>query len=153
MDMLEGSPSVLQAIEASPVADPVASGIEHAPDTGGYTPAMVQAMQRAMIELFARWGVGAEDAAILLGGISSKTFRRWRDGDYGRVSRDQADRMSLLLGVHKALRILYVDAARGYRWMSAANTIFGGRSALDVMLRGGIDDIRRIRSYLDAARG
>lgn len=105
------------------------------------------------IDLFAHWEIGADDAAMLLGGISSKTFRRWKDGDYGRVSRDQADRMSLLLGIHKALRILYADAARGYRWIGAANTVFDGKSALDIMLRGGIEDIRRIRSYLDAVRG
>lgn len=105
------------------------------------------------IDLFAHWEIGADDAAMLLGGISSKTFRRWKDGDYGRVSRDQADRMSLLLGIHKALRILYADAARDYRWIGAANTVFDGKSALDIMLRGGIEDIRRIRSYLDAVRG
>lgn len=144
---------MLQAIEALPINDPVASTRDRLPEPNGYTPAMVQAMQRAMIDLFAHWEVGADDAAILLGGISSKTFRRWKDGDYGRVSRDQADRMSLLLGIHKALRIVYTDAARGYRWIGAANTVFDGKSALDIMLRGGIEDIRRIRSYLDAVRG
>lgn len=144
---------MLQAIEASPIDNSIASGLDRLHDSDGYTPAMVQAMQRAMIDLFAHWKVGADDAAILLGGISSKTFRRWKDSDYGRVSRDQTDRMSLLLGIHKALRILYTDAARGYRWIGAANTVFGGKSALDIMLRGGIEDIRRIRSYLDATRG
>jgi len=144
---------MLQAVEARQIADPVTVAADRLPETGGYTPAMTRAMQRAMIDLFAHWGVGAEDAAILLGGISSKTFRRWKDGVYGRVSRDQADRMSLLLGIHKALRILYADAARGYRWIGAANTLFGGASALDVMLRGGIEDIRRVRAYLDAVRG
>ena len=69
------------------------------------------------------------------------------------MSRDLADRMSLLLGIHKALRIIYKDAERGYRWIGAANDLFDGKSALDIMLRGGIDDIRRIRSYLDAVRG
>lgn len=144
---------MLQAIEARPIDNAVAFSPDRLPETNGYTPAMVQAMQRAMIDLFVNWRVGADDAAILLGGISSKTFRRWKDGDYGRVSRDQADRMSLLLGIHKALRILYTDAARGYRWVGAANAVFEGKSALDIMLRGGIEDIRRIRSYLDAVRG
>lgn len=144
---------MLQAIEARPIDNAVAFARDRLPEPNGYTPAMVQAMQRAMIDLFAHWGVGVDDAATLLGGISSKTFRRWKDGDYGRVSRDQADRMSLLLGIHKALRILYTDAARGYRWIGAANTVFDSKSALDIMLRGGIEDIRRIRSYLDAVRG
>lgn len=144
---------MLQAVGADPIDSDVALVSDRLLEPSGYTPAIVQAMQRAMIVLFAHWGVGADDSATLLGGISSKTFRRWKDGDYGRVSRDQADRMSLLLGIHKALRIIYTDAARGYRWVGAANTVFGGKSALDIMLRGGIEDIRRIRSYLDAVRG
>lgn len=143
---------MLQAIESTPPGD---KGIAAEPlrTSGGYSPKMVQAMQRAVIELFSHWGASADDAAILLGGISSKTFRRWKDGEYGRVSRDLADRMSLLLGIHKALRILYADPARGYRWIRSPNALFGGKSALDIMLRGGIEDIRRIRSYLDAVRG
>lgn len=90
------------------------------PPNGGYSPPQVEAMQRAIIQLFDRWGVSDAHAAILMGGISTKTFQRWKGGQYGSPSRDQADRMSLLLGIHKALRIIYSDAARGYRWIRAA---------------------------------
>lgn len=120
---------------------------------GGYTELQEQAMQRAIIRLFAHWKVTDKDAAILMGGISPKTFARWKNREYGNVSRDQADRMSLLMGIHKALRIIYSDAARGYRWISAPSDLFGGQSALNIMLRGGIEDIRRIRTYLDSVRG
>lgn len=123
------------------------------PPNGGYSPPQVEAMQRAIIQLFDRWGVSDAHAAVLMGGISTKTFQRWKGGQYGSPSRDQADRMSLLLGIHKALRIIYSDAARGYRWVSAHNDLFDGQSALDIMLRGGIEDIRRIRTYLDSVRG
>ena len=140
----------LHAVDASPKAGAAA---DSAREPCAYTPDMVQAMQRATVALFARWGVNADEAAILLGGISSKTFRRWRDGEFGRVGRDLADRMSLLLGIHKALRILYREPARGYRWIGAANQTFGGASALEVMLGGGIEDLRRVRSYLDSVRG
>lgn len=123
------------------------------PPEGGYSQPQIEAMQRTIIQLFDRWGVSDANAAILMGGISTKTLQRWKNGEYGKPSRDQADRMSLLLGIHKALRIIYSDAARGYRWIGAANDLFGGRSALDIMLRGGIEDIRRIRTYLDSVRG
>ncbi|WP_245806153.1 MbcA/ParS/Xre antitoxin family protein [Erythrobacter donghaensis] len=124
-----------------------------APPNGGYSPPQVEAMQRAIIQLFDRWGVSDAQAAILMGGISTKTFRRWKGGQYGNPGRDLADRMSLLLGIHKALRIIYSDAVRGYRWISAPNDLFDGQSALDIMMRGGIEDIRRIRTYLDSVRG
>jgi uncharacterized protein (DUF2384 family) len=123
------------------------------PAIGGYSTKQVEAMQRAVIQLFDRWGVTDANAATLLGGISTKTFQRWKSGQYGNPSRDQADRMSLLLGIHKALRIIYSEAARGYRWISAPNELFDGESALDIMMRGGIEDIRRIRTYLDSVRG
>lgn len=122
------------------------------PSDGGYSAQQVQAMQRAIIRLFAHWNVTDKDAAILMGGISPKTFARWKNREYGKVSRDQADRMSLLMGIHKALRIIYSDAVRGYRWIGAPSDLFDGRSALDIMLRGGIEDIRRIRTYLDSVR-
>ncbi len=122
-------------------------------DGGNYTPSQIQAMQRTVINIFARWGVRDSDAAILLGGVSTKTFKRWKDGDYGRVSRDQADRLSNILGIHKALRLVFREAARGYLWIGTPNEAFGGHSALDVMLGGGMADLTRIRRYLDSLRG
>lgn len=113
----------------------------------------LQAMQRAIIALFGKWGVTDAEAATILGGISAKTFRRWKTGDYGRVGRDLADRMSNLLGIHKALRIIFTDPATGYDWMCTENAALGGRSALEVMQNGGMEDIVRIRRYLDSVRG
>lgn len=119
----------------------------------GYSQPEVQAMQRAVVALFRHWGVSDTDAAILLGGISAKTFRRWKDGDHGRVTRDLADRLSNLLGIHKALRLVFADPVAGYRWMSAPNAAFGGASALDLLRQGGMEDILRLRRYLDSVRG
>jgi hypothetical protein len=98
-------------------------------------------------------GVKDADAAVILGGLSTKTVQRWRDGDYGRVSRDMADRMSNLLGIHKALRVVFSDPKRGYDWMNAENSAFADVSALDVLRRGGMEDLIRIRRYLDSVRG
>ncbi len=120
---------------------------------GAFSPDEIRAMQRAIVGLFGRWAVTDADAALLLGGLSAKTFRRWKDGDYGRVTRDLADRMSHLLGIHKALRILFADPERGYRWMTAPNDAFDGQSALDVLRRGGMSDIIRVRHYLNSTRG
>lgn len=65
---------MLQAVGADPIDSDVALVSDRLPERSGYTPAIVQAMQRAMIGLFAHWGVRADDSATLLGGISSKTF-------------------------------------------------------------------------------
>ena len=57
------------------------------------------------------------------------------------------------MGIHKALRIIFSEATRGYAWVRAANGAFDGASALDVMLGGELTDIMRVRRYLDAERG
>lgn len=118
-----------------------------------YSDSELQAAQRAIINLFDRWGVSDVDAAIILGGIAAKTFRRWKDGDYGRVNRDLADRMSHLLGIHKALRIIFTDAKSGYEWIKSKNDTFAGKSALDLLKQGGMEDIIKLRRYLDSVRG
>jgi len=65
----------------------------------------------------------------------------------------QTDGLSNLIGIHKALRIIFSEATRGYAWIRSANDAFGGASALDVMLGGELTDIMRVRRYLDAERG
>lgn len=129
--------------------------IEHAasPPTPGFSQAEVQAMQRAVIRLFDHWGVTDAQAAILLGDIAVRTYQRWKQGEYGRWTVDLAARLSNLIGIHKALRLLYTDADRGYRWIKAPNRAFAERSALDVMLDGQLTDLMRVRRYLDSYRG
>lgn len=109
-------------------------------------------MQRAVINLFDQWGVRDDQAAVLLGGIAPRTYQRWKVGAYGRVGPDLSARLSNLMGIHKALRLLFKDAQRGYGWIKRPNDVFGGRTALDMMLGGQLTDLMRVRRYVDAMR-
>ena len=110
------------------------------------------AMFRSVMKLLALWGVTDEQSAILLD-MPLRTFRRWKAGETGRIDRDGAARLSNLVGIHKALRIIFREPQRGHGWVKAANEAFGGRSALSVMLGGELTDLMRVRRYLDAERG
>jgi hypothetical protein len=110
------------------------------------------AMFRAALNLFGKWGVTDEQAATLLD-MPVRSYRRWKAGGPGRVSRDGRARLSNLMGIHKALRIIFTEPHRGYDWIKAGNAAFAGASALDVMLGGELTDIMRVRRYLDAERG
>ena len=110
------------------------------------------AMFRAVLNLFGKWELTDEQAATLLD-MPVRSYRRWKAEGPGRVSRDGAARLSNLMGIHKALRIVFSEAQRGYAWIKASNTAFAGSSALDVMLGGELTDIMRVRRYLDAERG
>jgi hypothetical protein len=103
----------------------------------------------------ATWGLGVQEQRIMLGGVPPSTFHKWKSGDVGALSYDQLERVSLLLGVFKALRLLFANDAQGIAWLKAKNTAvtFGGGAPLERMLRGGIDDIYAVRRYLDAWRG
>ena len=123
------------------------------PSGSTYGEDEVRAMQRTIVNIFDRWRVSDVDASTVLGGISAKTFRRWKDGEFGRVNRDLADRMSNLLGIHKALRIIFSDPQTGYAWIKTENDALAGKSPLEVMKGGGMEDVVRIRRYLDSVLG
>jgi hypothetical protein len=127
----------------------------HAPSE--FVPAPISdeegaAMFRAVLNLFRLWGLSDVQAAVLLD-QQDRTFARWKTGTLGRFDRDLKARLSNLMGIHKALRIVFREAERGYRWISAPNEAFAGRSALNVMLGGELTDLMRVRRYLDAERG
>lgn len=111
------------------------------------------AMARATVNLFDRWGLTDAQARTLLGEVSPATYTRWKRGALPRLSVDLKTRLSTLMGIHKALRVLFSDNARAYRWVKAPNKTFGGKTALEVMLGGAITDLMRVRHYLDAERG
>ena len=110
------------------------------------------AMFRAVLNLLRLWDVTDEEAATLVD-LPVRTFRRWKAGDLGRIDRDGKARLSNLLGVHKALRIIFREPQRGYAWIKAPNKAFGNRTALEVMLGGELTDLMRVRRYLDTERG
>jgi Protein of unknown function (DUF2384) len=116
------------------------------------TDAEGAAMFRAVVNLFRIWDITEDQAARLLD-LNTRTYARWKGGRIGRIDRDGKARLSNLMGIHKALRIIFREPARGYSWIKAPNKAFADLSALEVMLRGDLSDLMRVRQYLDAERG
>lgn len=109
------------------------------------------AMLRAAVNLFRRWGIGDAQAAVLLD-TPPRTYARWKSAGPPRFSRDLKARLSNLMGIHKALRIMFREPQRGYGWVKRTNSAFDGRTPLQVMLGGELTDLMRVRRYLDAER-
>lgn len=110
---------------------------------------------RTFFRIIDAWGLTATDARLLLGTPPSSTYYKWKSGDVGTVSRDLLERVSYVLGIYKALQILLPVPSAADAWISKPNdaSIFGGRSALDVMRSGNVADLYLVRQYLDAQRG
>jgi hypothetical protein len=109
-------------------------------------------MFRAILNLFRLWEITDEQSATLLD-LPVRTYRRWKSGDLGRIDRDGKARLSNIIGIHKALRVIFREPQRAYAWVNGPNAAFGGQTALDVMLGGELTDLMRVRRYLDAERG
>lgn len=127
--------------------------IKARPDLAAITDDEARALARATVNLFRAWQLSDAQARTLLGDMAPRTWARWKAGDIGRIDRDLRARMAILMGIHKALRYLFRDPARGYAWIRKPSLAFEGHSALDIMLRGEITDLIDLRAYLDAERG
>lgn len=110
-------------------------------------------MLRAVLNLFARWQLSPPEARRLLGEPSPRTHQRWLAGEVAAIPHDTLFRLGTLLGIHKALRYMFTDAAQGHEWVRRPNAAFAGASALDRMLQGAPTDLAAVRAYLDAERG
>ena len=106
--------------------------------------------------LMQHWGCSKEQQCTLLGSIGNTTYFKYKKLPNVRLPHDTLERISYLMGVHKALRILFSNQPeRAYEWVHKANTAapFNGRSALDYMLAGQVVDLADVRRYLDGVRG
>lgn len=98
------------------------------------------------------WGVGAEDARVLLGSPAERTYYAWRRGNGVRVPADTLRRIGYVAGIFKALQILYSDPHLADGWIRRRNKAFGDQTPLERMRGGDVVDLAAVRSYLDAAR-
>ena len=127
-----------------------------APQTDLHSRASRERLARMVVQLLERWQLSAADQATLLGlsANSRSTVARYRRGEPLADSPDLLARAGHLLGIHKALRILFPhDLELAYRWVSAPNRRFGGEAPLALMRRHGYEGILAVRRYLDFERG
>lgn len=110
---------------------------------------------RGFFGIAAKWGLNEKDCLILLGEPSRATYYNWKKGEVGKLSKDTIDRLSYIVGIHKALRILIPNEEIACAWIKNANDapLFAGQAPLVLMLSGSLVDLFRVRSYLDANRG
>lgn len=107
----------------------------------------------AFFRLVGLWGLTMEQARVLLGRPSRATLYNWKAGKARSLPHDVLCRISHLLGIYKALQILYQDPALADGWLKRPNAAFGGQSALERMLAGDVTDLDAVHAHLDAARG
>ncbi len=108
---------------------------------------------RAFFEIAGAWQLKTGQAMVLLGQPSRATFHKWKRGQVGGLKHDTLQRLSYVLGIYRALQVLYSRPELADGWIKRPNAAFGGASALDRMLGGDVTDLAAARNYLDAVRG
>jgi hypothetical protein len=109
---------------------------------------------RGLLRIAGHWKLRDEDTRALLGGMSNGSFYALKSRASKSLDADQLTRISLLIGMYKALNILYSQKlADAWLMLPNANPMFGGDSPLEYVKKGGIPALLRVRQLLDARRG
>lgn len=109
---------------------------------------------KAFFNIAAKWKLKDEDARQLLGGISSGAYYKLKAGGKRELDQDELTRISLLIGMFKALNIIFEQKLAGV-WIQLANQhpLFSGSTPLDYMIQSGQPGMQRVRQLLDSRRG
>jgi uncharacterized protein (DUF2384 family) len=109
---------------------------------------------KAFLNIMEKWNVRDEDARALLGGISNGRFYEMKKQPERTLDADTLTRISYLVGIFKALNILYSEALAD-AWMQRPNSnrIFGGQAPLAYLIKGGLPAMQIVRRLVDARRG
>jgi len=108
----------------------------------------------AFFKVMDAWSVRDDVARQLLGGISNGVYYQWKRGTGKTLDQDKLTRISLVVGIFKALNILYSrKLADAWIALPNANPMFEGQPPLAYVVKGGIPALMRVRQLLDARRG
>jgi Antitoxin Xre/MbcA/ParS C-terminal toxin-binding domain/Antitoxin Xre-like helix-turn-helix domain len=110
---------------------------------------------RGFLNIAKRWELSEMESRALLGGIASSTLHAWRSRPRRtKLSQDTLTRISLMLGIYKALHI-YFGAPWSDRWVNLQNRgpLFAGQTPLEFMIQHGQPGMVAVRRMLDSWRG
>ena len=112
---------------------------------------------RAAVGIIERWGASSEQACrILRISRSTHTRAKQRDPDWSvLLDADQMQRISFVLNIHAALRLVFDNPENvyGFPAMPNENEFFNGRTPLDIMSQGDMISLYETFRRIDVLRG
>jgi hypothetical protein len=114
---------------------------------------------RTFLTISDLWALTEEQRRLVLGSPARSTYHKWvktaREHGELTLDVDVLTRISAVLGIHKALRILEETEVAAVSWLRGPHsaTVFGGHPPLNLVTSGTQDGLMTVRRFLDAARG
>lgn len=137
----------------------------HEPDDFGIDPAVIDAgtrrrlsgpSMRTFLNIADRWALDETQRRRVLGMPGRTTFHGWAEKARHRqglsLGLDTLLRISAVLGIYKALGVVFPEERVGIAWLRAPNrgAAFGGQRPIDLMTSGTQDGLLLVRRHLDA---
>ncbi|MFD3189065.1 MbcA/ParS/Xre antitoxin family protein [Sedimentitalea sp. HM32M-2] len=114
---------------------------------------------RSFLNIADAWQLSEKERLAMLGQPSRSTYYGWvkkaQGGESLTLGIDILLRISAILGVHKALTILFQQPDQALSWLRGphAGLPFSGQAPISLMRSGTQDGLLLVRRYLDAWRG
>jgi hypothetical protein len=108
---------------------------------------------RTFFNIARKWQLTTQQEQALLGWPARSTFFKMKKSNGAVLSFDTLERISLILGIYKALHILFPNEALANQWVRMANSnpLFGDQAPIELMT-GSIDGLYQTRRLLDGRR-
>jgi len=110
---------------------------------------------KAVFNILDRWGCEREQILNILQ-ISKSAYHKYRaDPQSANLSHDQLERLSYLLNIHAALRIVFDNPDNVYGFMSMPNhnPFFNGTTPLEIIAGGNFGALYETYKRIDSLRG
>ena len=107
----------------------------------------------AIFRIFSQWRLTGAQQMTLLGLSNEKTLYNWKSQpEKAKLTRDLLERASYILGIYRALQILFPDTECSDQWLHSPNDnpMFGGSAPMEKMLGGFVVDLATVRKFLDS---
>ncbi len=110
---------------------------------------------KGFLGIIDKWNLREPEARQLLGGMSTGSFYALKKDPKGRIlDQDTLTRISLLIGIFKALNILYSPKlADAWMTLPNSNPMFHSLTPLAYIVQRGQPGMVHVRQLLDARRG
>ncbi|NHN35912.1 DUF2384 domain-containing protein [Pseudomaricurvus alcaniphilus] len=110
---------------------------------------------KAVLNILDKWKCTPEQQWRMLGMKKSTYYRYREDPGQARLSGDQLERLSYILNMHAALRVVFDNPENVYGFMSMQNNnpFFNGASPLEIAATGSFGSLYEVYKRVDALRG